>query len=182
MSDVEREAPLNDIEITDLDRPAGPVLPRRPRLTRRQRGVSLLITGALFLLVLGLLLNSSGDVRGLLARTLLKPAPTAVFNGMSIYVRGNPSWGQFMLDGHALARPPIVGKEKPLFLTPGSHTITWHAAPFNAQRCTFTIIDAVTVRGPCFFNNNIVASYEAPRNGMVISFFASSNDLPADQH
>lgn len=182
MSDVERETPLDDVEITDLDRPAGPVFPRRPHLTWRQRGVSLLITSALFLLILGLLLNSSGEVRSLLARTFAHPTPAAGPNDLSIYVRGNPSWGQFTLDGHALARPPIIGKEKPLILTPGSHTITWQAAPFKSQRCTFTIVDALTVRGPCFFNANIVANYEAPRNGMVISFFASSSDLPVDQH
>ena len=182
MSDAEREISLDEVEITDLDRLADPVLPRRPRLTPRQRKISLLVTIALFVLVIGLLLSSAGEVRGLLARTFSKPTPAIGSNDLPVYVRGNPSWGQFTLDGRALAHPPIIGKEKPLILSPGSHTITWHAAPFKSQHCTFTIIDALTVRGPCFFNKNILASYEAQRNGMVISFLASSNDLPADQH
>lgn len=182
MSDVEREVPLDDVEITDLDRPAGPVFPRRPRLTPRQRRISLVLTVALFIFIIGLLLNSASEVRGLLARTFAHPTSTIGSNDLPVYVRGNPSWGQFTLDGHALARPPLIGKEKPVILPPGLHTLTWHAAPFKPQRCTFTIIDSMTVRGPCFFSSNVIASYEAQISGMVMSFFASSNDLPVDQH
>ena len=184
MSDAEREKHLDEVEIIDLDRPAGPVLPRRPRLTRRQRGMSLLITTALFLLVLGLLLNSTGEVRSLLARTFLKPAPTAVFNDMSVYVRGNPAWGQFTLDGHPLAHPPVIGKDRPLILTPGLHTITWHAAPFKTRSCVFTVVDPATVHSPCLSSGDVFADYEpnADYGPTIISFFAPSNDLPADQH
>jgi hypothetical protein len=184
MAETEREIPLDDVEITDLDQPGGPVLPRWPRLTPRQREMSLLITSALFLLVLALLLNSTGAVRGLLERTFLKPAPPGVSNTLPVYLRGNPSWGQFTLDGRPLVHLPVIGKDKPLMLTSGAHTIIWHAAPFRARSCAFTATGTATVHSSCFLDGGVVADYvpNGSYTATIISFFASSNDLPADQH
>src|SRR5260370_18303892 len=104
MADTEHDA-LDDseVEVPGLDRPAGPVLPRRPRLTPGQRRWSLALTCVLFVLVIGGLLASTADVRSLLARTVFKPTPLIPADNMPFYVQGNPSWGSFTLDGKLIA-------------------------------------------------------------------------------
>ncbi|HEU5374554.1 MAG TPA: hypothetical protein VFV38_03860 [Ktedonobacteraceae bacterium] len=183
MSEKEHDTLLDDLEVefSDLDPPTrsrGPAVLRRPRLTARQQKLSLAFTAALFILVLSLLLGSASDVRGLLAQTLFQSRPT---NNLTFYVRSNPSWGQFTLDGQALPHPPMPGRDAPLTLAPGTHQITWHAAPFTIQTCALHVPNASTVNSSCFLNNKIRADFVQDVQAVVISFFASLDDLPSNQ-
>src|SRR5258708_37177550 len=111
MADTEQETPFDDfaVEITDLDQPAGPVRRHRPRLTPHQRRLSLAATTALFVLVMGLLLTSASEVRGLLGKAFDHsagtPGPSTFSGPLSAYLRGNPTWAHFTLDGKPL--PPV---------------------------------------------------------------------------
>ncbi len=187
MDDTERENAPDDftVEITDLD---GPVTLARPlgwRLTARQRRLSVAATVGLFVLVMGLLLSSVSDVRGLLGQAFNHPASTpttsALAGSLFVYLRGNPTWGHFTLDGKALAHAPIIGHDLPLTLARGRHTIVWQAAPFKPKTCIFTVVDAETVKGPCFLDSSMTSNFEPGVPAMVIAFFASLADLPSDQ-
>lgn len=192
MDDMEREHPQDDfaVEITDLDQSSGwdqPLLARArwPRLTPRQHKLSLAATAVLFVLVLMLLLSSTGEVRGLMGQAFSHPTstpqPSARANSLAIYLRGNPTWGHFTLDGKALAHPPVVGRDQPLKLARGQHTIVWQAEPFKSKTCAFTVVDASTVSGPCFLSSSMTTNFEPGVEAMTIAFFASLNDLPANQ-
>jgi hypothetical protein len=182
MADTERDAlDDSDVEITDLDRPAGPLLPRRFFLTPGQRRWSVALTCVLFVLVIGGLLASTADVRALLARTVFQPAPPIPANDLPFYVQGNPSWGSFTLDGKLIAHPPLPERDYPMLLTPGLHTLIWQAAPFKPRTCLFRVLDASTVSGPCFLSKEVSAGFVPNVSGMLFSFFASANDLPTDQ-
>lgn len=188
MDDKEREPPLEDftVEITDLDQSASQTKPVRwPHLTPRQRRLSLAATIALFVLVLGLLLNSVSAVRDLVKQTFRQPAgtpnPSALASSMFVYLRGNPTWGHFTLDGKALARTPVIGRDQPLKLALGQHTIIWQAEPFKPKTCTFTVADASTLKGPCFLDNSITTNFQPGAAAMTIAFFASLADLPTEQ-
>jgi len=169
----------DEVEITNLDYPVMPT--RRPQLTPRQRKLSLLLTSVLFVLVVGSLLANTAEVRGLVTRTFFQSSTPAVSQGLAIYVRGNPSWGQFTLDGKPLAHPPAIGKDHPLSLAPGRHTIVWRAEPFNPRTCVFTVVDTATINGPCFHDPEVATGYLPNVAAMIFTFFASLNDLPANQ-
>jgi len=185
MADSEHEPSPDEfeIEISDL----GPQRGRRgyglPRLTPRQRRVSVVLTVLLFVLVIGTFLGGSPEVRGLLARTLLRPQPTATASSdsLSLYVQGNPSWGHFIVDGRPIAHLPALGRDRPLVLAQGQHTIIWQVAPFNPQTCILTVLNATTLSGPCLFSSRMSAHFVPGVNAMVLSFFASLNELPAGQ-
>lgn len=188
MDDTEHEPPLEDfiVEITDLDRSANRAEPRHwPRLTPRQRRLSLAATIVLFVLVLGLLLNSVSSVRDLVQQTLRQPTSTpnssALANSLLVYLRGNPTWGHFTLDGKALAHVPVIGHDQPLKLALGQHTIIWQAEPFKPKTCTFTVADASTLKGPCFLDSSITTNFQPGAAAMTLAFFASLNDLPTEQ-
>ena len=187
MDDKEREMPLDDfsVEITDLDGSVGQRRPRGPYLTPRLRRLSLAVTVALFVLIVGLLLSSMSEVRGLLKQAFGNPTSTphapALSNSLSLYLRSNPTWGHFTLDGKALAHTPVLGHSLPLTLARGQHTIIWQAEPFKPKICVFTVVDMATARGPCFLDSEIVSSFEPGVSALFIAFFASLNDLPADQ-
>jgi hypothetical protein len=185
MADSEHEPSPDEfeIEISDL----GPQRGRRgyglPRLTPRQRRVSVVLTVLLFVLVIGTFLGGSPEVRGLLARTLLRPQPTATASSdsLSLYVQGNPSWGHFIVDGRPIAHLPALRRDRPLVLAQGQHTIIWQVAPFNPQTCILTVLNATTLSGPCLFSSRMSAHFVPGVNAMVLSFFASLNELPAGQ-
>lgn len=187
MDDKEREKPLDDfaVEITELSYTPGSRRMRRPRMTARQRRWSLAATAALFVLVMGLLLGSTNDVRNVLGQAFghaaSAPDPSALNGAMSVYLRGNPAWGRFILDGKTLDHTPVIGRDKPLVLARGLHTLIWQVDPFKPKTCVFTVVDPSTARGPCFFNHEITASFVPGVEAMIIAFFASLNDLPADQ-
>lgn len=174
---------LNDfeIEITNLDRPASAARPERLRLLRQRRKTSLALTSVLFLLISALLLASTSDVRNLVLRTLVRPEQTAVASGLHLYLAGNPSWGQFTLDGAALSQLPGVAEGTPLTLPAGSHQITWHAAPFQTRTCSLLVINASTITGSCARDHEVSMGYIPGTSALIVSFFASLNDLPLSQ-
>ncbi|HEX7735210.1 MAG TPA: hypothetical protein VF458_10105, partial [Ktedonobacteraceae bacterium] len=103
-----------EIEISDLDRTGDSSAQRHPpklRWMRRQRGVSLAVTAALFVLVCALLLAGTPDVRGLVARLVAGPGQIASSSGLRLYLESNPSWGEFQLDGATLAHLPLIGQD-----------------------------------------------------------------------
>jgi hypothetical protein len=185
MADPERESSPDEfkVEITDL----GPQRGKRgyglPRLTPRQRRVSAVLTVLLFVLVMGTFLGGSPEVRSLLARTLLRPQPTAPasIGSLSFYLQGNPSWGHFIVDGRPIAHLPVLVRDRPLVLAQGQHTIIWQVAPFNPQTCVLTVVNATTLSGPCLFSSRMSAHFVPGVKAMVLSFFASLNELPASQ-
>ena len=183
MAEMEREITAKDfdLEITDLDQNERPPRRRRPRLTPGQRKLSLALTAALFALVIVVILASSGDVRALLTRTLFPPRPTVPANNLAFYVQGNPSWGRFIIDGRPVAHLPVEGHDRPLTLTPGRHTIVWQVAPFEEQRCVFSVVDATTINGPCLLNGEVTVNFVPNAQAMILSFFVSMNVLPAAQ-
>lgn len=188
MDDTEHEPPLEDftVEITDLDRSTNRAEPKHwLRLTSRQRRLSLAATIVLFVLVLGLLLNSVSSVRDLVKQTFRQPTNTpnssTLANSLFVYLRGNPTWGHFMLDGKALAHTPVIGRDQPLKLAPGQHTIIWQAEPFKPKTCTFTVADASTLKGPCFLDSSITTNFQPGAAAMTLAFFASLSDLPTEQ-
>ncbi|HEX7733822.1 MAG TPA: hypothetical protein VF458_03140 [Ktedonobacteraceae bacterium] len=187
MNDKERKEPLDDfaVEITELDHTPGSRRPNWLRMTPRRRRLSLTATAALFVLVMGLLLVSMSDVRNMLGKTFgyaaSTPDPSTLTGSMLVYLRGNPAWGRFILDGKTLDHTPVIGRDQPLTLARGLHTLIWQVDPFKPKTCVFTVVDASTARGPCFFNHEITASFVPGEEAMIIAFFASLNDLPADQ-
>jgi hypothetical protein len=187
MDDTEHENQPDDftVEITDLDGPAAPARPLGWRLTARQRRFSMIATIGLFVLVMGLLLSSESEVRGLLGQAFEHPTSTPTTSVLSgpllVYLRGNPTWGHFTVDGKALAHAPVIGYDHPLILAHGPHTIVWQAQPFKPKSCVFTVVDAITVNGPCFLDSSMTSNFEPGVSGMVIAFFASLADLPSDQ-
>jgi hypothetical protein len=137
----------------------------------------------LFLLVAGAFLASSADVHMLLARILPHPQSAAAPDdgGMALSIQGNPDWGHFLLDGHLVAHLPVPVRDRPLILAAGLHTIIWQVAPFRARICQFSVINATTLSGPCLARTGISAHFVPNVKVMVLSFFASLNDLPTEQ-
>jgi len=180
MAEDERDS-LNDLEleITDLD-PA----PRHRtwpgvRWTPERRRWSAVITSVVFVLLVGLFLGSISDVRGLLAQTLFRSTSAVPPSSLGVYLQGNPSWGKFSLDGKPITHLPVVGRDQPLGLSAGRHTIAWQIAPLQAQSCVFTVRDSTTIDGPCLHNGLANESSVLDGQDMLLSFFASARYLPA---
>ncbi|HEX4715415.1 MAG TPA: hypothetical protein VH164_10840 [Ktedonobacteraceae bacterium] len=173
MAGMERENPPDDLEIefTDLDHT------HKRRLTPRLRRWSL----ALMVLVIGMILASVVNVRSLLEGSLLKPSHTIGSSHLSVYLQGNPSWGQFTVDGKLVVSFPQAAHNTPLMLTPGPHHITWQAAPFRPQNCVVTVVDALTVTSPCLLSGIISTGLGPSSSLLTLFFFASLNDLSSDQ-
>lgn len=184
MAGTERENPPNDleVEITDLDtHPSTRGNTLKRRLTPRLRRLSLALTVVLVILLVGMIMTSVVNVGGLLESSLLKPGPIVASYNLPVYLQGNPSWGQFTVDGKPVVPLPVAEHHKPLVLTPGPHHITWQVAPFRPQNCIVSVVDVSTVTGPCFLNGTILTGYEPNNSILILSFSASLNDLPSGQ-
>lgn len=196
MADKENgTSPLDDseVEIVSLDAPADRRHPTllKPRLTTRQRKLSLRLTAVLFILVFCIVIFSASDIRNLIAGTLFRPTPVVVPKNVLFYLQGDPTWGQFTIDGRSLARLPIIGRDQPLSMPPGTHRITWQAEPFAAQTCVLTVINTLTFSSPCIeqqsmqaMNLGVLPNLSLPAKASVraFSFFASMRDLSTEQH
>ena len=55
-----------------------------------------------------------------------------------VYLDVDVPWAKVTIDERAVT-PPVIGQQPPLTLAPGSHTIRWTAAPFDAQSCILSI-------------------------------------------
>ena len=187
MAEQEDDDLLNDfeVEITSLDEAADGSRPRyfhaSPFFTRRKRKTSLALTSTLFLLISFALLASIPDVRSLVLRAVIRPEQTAATSGLHLYLASNPSWGQFTLDGTARSHLPLIGQNAPLTLPYGSHQITWRAAPFQARHCELLVINSSTVAGSCTRDKEVSMGYIPGTSALIVSFFASLNDLPGGQ-
>ncbi len=174
------------VEITNLDGSSGQPGGWRPRFTPRLRQISLFATGVLFLLVVSLLINSISGVSSLIGQAFIHttpatPDPVVPAGFLPVYLRGNPGWGQFILDGKAVVHPPAIDQGQPLLLAPGSHTVGWRAAPFKAETCMITVVAQPLARGACSLDNDTVNHFGAAVSTMIVAFFASLNDLSGTQ-
>jgi hypothetical protein len=185
MAETERETSSTELEleITDLGPGRGRRCSRPPRLTTRQRAAGAVLTTLLFLLVASAFLGSSAEVRTLLARILPHSQSVASpgDDNLALYIQGNPDWGHFLIDGRSPSHLPVPVRDRPLVLTAGQHTITWQVAPFRARVCRLSVVNATTVSGPCLASSGISAHFVPNVKAMVLSFFASLNDLPGEQ-
>lgn len=55
-----------------------------------------------------------------------------------VYLDVDVPWATVTLDGRTIT-PPIIGKQPPLTLAPGTHHLRWTAAPFDPQSCLLSI-------------------------------------------
>jgi len=174
-------SPDAELEITDLAPVRGWGRSRSLHMTTRQRAIGAALTVLLFLLVAGAFLSSSVDVRNVLTRALFSPQSTASPDGLPFYLQGNPDWGHMLVDGRVIAHLPVPVRDQPLVLAVGSHTIIWQVAPFRPRTCHLSVINATTLSGPCLASNEVSAHFVSGIKALVISFFASLNDLPGGE-
>ncbi len=184
MAGTERENAPDDleVEITNLDiHPLTHENTLKGRLTPHLRGLSLALTAVLVVLLVGMIMSSVINVGGWLEGSLFKPGPTVASYDLPVYLQGNPSWGQFTVDGKPVVPLPVAEHHKPLVLTAGPHHITWQVAPFRPQNCLVSVVDVSTIVGPCILNGTISPGYEPNNSILILSFSASLNDLPSGQ-
>lgn len=195
MTDQERDPSLPDdqeIIFTSLDasdEEQSSLKPFRVALTARQRKVSLGLTGVLFLLVVALLLFSTPDIRNLLIKAPVSPNPTTAITSknLSFYLQGNPSWGQFTVDGQRIGNLFSNGLNRTLSFAPGTHQIVWQVTPFQSQNCVFTVVNSTTFSSPCLTQQKVESTVldgsfaPTPTPTILFTFFASLNDLPVAQ-
>ena len=182
------ENPFDDdfddgIDITDLDTSTNEGHFKAlglPHWTTRQRKINFVVVILLFLFVGAIFLWNVPGARQILGYVSPTPTPTApVSANMLFYLEGNPSWGHFSIDGRAVTHLPVIGRDSPLQLTPGTHQITWHIAPFRSQSCSVAVFDRVTYNGSCLSRNGLPHVYA--NRVIVIKFFASMGDLDVEQ-
>ena len=183
MAGTERENPPDDlqVEITDLDHLPTHANTLKRHLAPRLRRWSLALAAVLVVLVGGMILASTVTGGGGLVNSLLQPSPPVAPSNLLVYLQGNPSWGQFTVDGKPVVALPLAEHTKPLVLAPGPHAITWKVAPFRPQSCVVTVADDLTVSSPCLLSGTIATGYGPNSSVLILSFFASLDDLPADQ-
>lgn len=148
----------------------------RRRWTMRQRLLQLMVTTMIVLLLLSIFVGNSASMRSVITG-LFRPTPTPSPSGESdfFYVQGNPPWGQLFIDGHRIARLPLVG-EPPLHLQRGMHVLRWQASPFEPVSCT------ISVPG---YSADTCLIHAVPVNAKIsawlITFNVSLANLPASQ-
>lgn len=176
-----------EVEISDLDKPdntAGSSQPGRRgplwRLLPRRRRVQLIVINGLLILVMIIILASTAPVRGLVGGVFFgptpTPTPTLAPDADLFYVRGDPSWGRLLIDGHPTALP-VIGTDPPLRLTRGRHVLTWQAPPFLNQQCTVSV-PPVPLTDTCSANET--AEFDSI-DAWVISFSVSLANLSGKQ-
>ena len=107
---------------------------------RRWRWPITLLTGlAAVVLLLVLLSQTLAGLWLLLPNATTTPSVLFSSHQDLFYFPSLPTWGTFSLDGRPLAYAPTRSNEVPLRLPYGTHHLTWHAAPFSLQSCTFSV-------------------------------------------
>jgi hypothetical protein len=173
-----------DVEIVDLDPIEYEKHHRkrvRRRFTKRQRRLGTVVTTIVYVLTLGLLVSTLPGIGAQVWHRLF-PAQTGVLHTVPFYLVGNPSWGHFAIDGKSVEALPAFVQNRPLALPPGTHTIDWQAAPFQAQSCTLQLTSTrALATGPSCIIRSIFPAGKSTRT-LVVCFFASLSDLsPAQQ-
>ncbi len=179
------------VEIVDLDEPAERPYPRwLPRwpLTVRQRKITLNSSLVLGVLLLVFLLNSTFNFSSILIHTFVhttaaKPPSTTFY----FYLQGDPDWGAFSIDGRPVEHNPLIGRDNPLSLEAGTHTLVWSAPPFARRSCQLIITNGSVFHSPCFVvGGDVMTSGTSDIDGSIvhngvpvitIAFFASMSDL-----
>ncbi len=154
------DEPLQDdfaVEVTDIDESGkalnghshavtssqAPDSSLRPRLARHRRIAGLVVTAGVVVLAALIILGSTASVRTFVIDHLVPPPATAtpvLGPGADLfYIQGDPLWGHALIDGHALARLPIIGVDPPLRLSRGQHVVTWQAPPFLPLTCVVSV-------------------------------------------
>lgn len=162
-----------DIMFSDLD-DSSSWPSRGPLLNKHQRQMSLGLMTVIFVVVVGVLLVRSADVRLLMTQTFFPSVDQS--QNTRFYLSGNPSWGQFTVDGTTIQHFPEPRRRLPLVFTPGEHHITWHIPPFPSRTCTFEVAPVNQVSSPCFTHANVLAA-TAPDQALQLTFFASLSEL-----
>ena len=184
---TDREHPADDQDVEIVSLPGQPARmqfstptpdhpPLAPRFTPRQRRMQLIVTISVVLLALLIVFGSSAAVRGLIIRQPT-PTPTLVPGANLFYIQLQPAWGKIALDGHTLARLPVIGKDAPLQLVAGRHVLQWIAPPFVTQSCTVSV--PPSTNDTCSYN-----ATQALSDGLsawVVKFSASLAILPVGQ-
>ncbi|HZU71025.1 MAG TPA: hypothetical protein VFA09_27355 [Ktedonobacteraceae bacterium] len=203
MDDTEQEQFDNDdVEITDLPEEAGgshrpgyrrvragaeqaPPLLRglfHPPLSPRQRFLQLATMSVSLALIALIILAGSASTRNALLTGIFgrQPTPTpTLFPGTNLfYIQGTPSWGRAILDGHTLARLPVVGKDQPLQLSRGRHVLQWRAAPFLLQTC---IVAIPPTAGSNNCEQDEAVQLKSGFFAAIIRFSETLDSLPPDQ-
>lgn len=185
-TDREHPADDEDVEIVSLpDHPVGtrfiqpmsswPARPSlAPRFTPRQRRMQLIITIGVVILALAIVFASSPGVRGLI---IPKPTPTLVPGVNLFYFQLQPAWGKVAIDGRALVRLPVIGKDAPVQLAVGRHLLQWIAPPFVTQSCTVSV--PPTQSDTCSYNASQMLSDGL--SAWIVRFTATLAMLPGGQ-
>lgn len=168
-----------EVEIVDLDIVENERSRRKKvkkRLTKRQRRVGTMLTVVVYVLTLGLLVGSLSGINDRVWHRLF-PSQASSPRVVPFYLVANPSWGHFAINGKQLAHLPVVGRDRPLALPPGTYTIGWQAAPFQPQSCTLrlTLTQAPSASSSCTLRSTFSTGKAA--RIPVVGFFASLNDL-----
>lgn len=172
-----------EVEIVDLDQVEGEGGRRKGiviSLTRRQRRFGNILTGLVYVLMLGLLLTTLPGIGPLAWHRFFQahPSHSRPVQPVPLYLVGNPSWGHFTINGKLVARNPAIGQDQPLTLSPGTYTINWQVAPFQPQICTLQLTHASlpSSGNSCATRRTVFGAQHVKI--LVISFFASLQDLP----
>jgi hypothetical protein len=115
--------------------PLVPVLRPGQRVARIGR-----ILGAVAIALL-LVLSTFPSVRGGAVALFAgpTPAPTVAPSSSAFYLLPSVPGGTVTLDGQRLKATHTIESGQPLRLTPGRHTLTWRAAPFQPLNCVISL-------------------------------------------
>ena len=176
-----------DVEIIDLDTAAhGPARatrpipsPLAPRFTSKQRGMQLIATVSIILLVLLVLLGSYGPTRSVMLGSIFPPPKltTTLAPGLDrFYIQAQPGWGHLSIDGKPIAYLPVFDRDAPLLLSRGQHRLDWVAAPFASQHCIVSV--------PAQFRQDAcpltVVTFPSPQPSAWLLTFTATMDLLPD--
>lgn len=143
----------NDIEIVDLDEHTSSTsevdtdkrFPLKPRFSSRQRHVQLVATIGIVVLLLAILVGSYTPTRSVLFPSLMPstptPLPRVVAGTDYFFVDVNPPWGKLSVDNKLIMRVPFYdgGVGIPMWLSRGTHVLSWNAPPFPPMRCSVSV-------------------------------------------
>jgi hypothetical protein len=157
--------------------------PRDGRLARQRRTMRQLTIVGVVALALLVVLGSFPGIRGRASTALFGVAPTpsaTLEQGAGyVYVAAGPAWARVTIDGRPVARLPIIGVDRPLWLPRGRHQITWQATPFAPIHCTLST--PIAGSDTCPYDRIVVSQPAATSGQWVITLFPTLAMLAAEQ-
>lgn len=173
--ETSNEADERDEQIVDLPGDKTPSTVREslmPRFTPRQRRIQLAVTISVVIMALAVIFGSAASGRGMsiaLFGRQATPTPTLMPGFNLFYITLQPVWGKVAIDGHILARLPLIGEDRPLQLAIGLHILQWRAPPLLTQSCTITV--PPSPNDTCSYNSSV--SLASGLGAWVVRFSAS---------